>query len=95
MLTMEPLRVDVLKAASSVLRLVGVPLHDGQYTALLSFVFNLGGGALQASRLLLRLNRTDYAGATAEFPRGNKAGGRVVGGLTRRRLAEQALFAAG
>jgi lysozyme len=89
---MELLRVDLLKAASSVLRLVAVPLADGQYTALLSFVFNLGGGALQASTLLRRLNRADYAGAAAEFPRWNKAGGRAVVGLSKRRSAEQRLF---
>jgi lysozyme len=92
---MELLRVDLLKAASSVLRLVAVPLSDGQYTALLSFVFNLGGGALQASTLLRRLNQADYIGTAAEFPRWNKAGGRVVSGLTRRRLAERRLFASG
>jgi lysozyme len=89
---MELLRIDLLKAARSVLQLVGVPLHESQYTALLSFVFNLGGGALQASTLLRRLNRADYAGAAAEFPRWNKAGGRVVLGLTKRRSAEQRLF---
>jgi lysozyme len=89
---MQLLRFDLLKAARSVLRQVVVPLSDGQYTALLSFVFNLGGGALQASTLLRRLNKVDYAGATAEFPRWNKAGGQVIRGLTRRRLAEQALF---
>jgi lysozyme len=89
---MELLRLDILKAARRVLRLVGVPIHDGQYAALISFVFNLGGRALQASTLLRRLNRAEYDSAAAEFPRWNKAGGRVVAGLTRRRLAEQALF---
>jgi lysozyme len=89
---MKLLRADLLKAAGSVLRLVAVPLSDGQYTALLSFVFNLGGGALQASTLLRRLNHVDYAGAAAEFPRWNKAGGRVVRGLSKRRWAERALF---
>jgi lysozyme len=89
---MELLRMDLLKAARSVLRLVSVPLTEEQCTALLSFVFNLGGGALQASTLLRRLNRADYASAAAEFPKWNKAVGRVVAGLTKRRLAEQKLF---
>jgi lysozyme len=90
---MELLRVDMLVAAKSVLRLVEAPLNDNQYTALLSFVFNLGGGSLQASTLRRRLNEADYAGAAGEFPKWNKAGGRVVAGLTRRRRAERALFA--
>jgi lysozyme len=89
---MELLRVDMTSAARSVLRLIGVPLHDNQYTALLSFVFNLGGGALQASTMRRRLNQAEYQGAADEIPKWNKAGGRVVTGLTRRRLAERALF---
>ena len=72
---MELLRVDMMSAARSVLRLIAVPLNDNQYTALLSFVFNLGGGALQASTLRRRLNQADYLGAADEFPKWNKAGG--------------------
>lgn len=80
------------RAARSVLRLIGVPLTDGQYGALVSFVFNLGGGALQASTLRRRLNEGDVEGAAAEFPNWRFAGGREWRGLLRRRLAEQALF---
>lgn len=80
------------RAARSVLRLITAPLSDGQYGALVSFVFNLGGGALQASTLRRRLNEGDIEGAAAEFPRWRFAGGREVRGLLRRRLAEQALF---
>jgi lysozyme len=69
-----------------------VPLNDNQYTALLSFAFNRGGGALQAATLRRRLNQADYQGAAEELPKWNKAGGRVVAGLTRRRRAERALF---
>ncbi|MCY1305462.1 Lysozyme RrrD [compost metagenome] len=69
-----------------------VPLSQGQFDALASFVFNLGSGNLQCSTLLRKLNAKDYAGAADEFPRWNKAGGKVLAGLTRRRAAERALF---
>ena len=80
------------RAARSVLRLIAVPLTDGQYGALVSFVFNLGGFALQASTLRRRLNEGDVAGAADEFPKWRFAGGREWRGLLRRRLAEQSLF---
>ena len=47
---------------------------------------------LSTSTLLRKLNAGDYAGAADEFLRWNKAGGKVLNGLTRRREAERALF---
>ncbi|EBY2991617.1 lysozyme, partial [Salmonella enterica subsp. enterica serovar Typhimurium] len=47
---------------------------------------------LSSSTLLRKLNSGDYAGAADEFLRWNKAGGKVLNGLTRRREAERALF---
>jgi lysozyme len=73
-------------------RVVLVPLRQGQFDACVDFVFNLGAGNFQSSTLLRKLNAKDYAGASAEFPKWNHAGGREVAGLTRRRLAEQQLF---
>jgi lysozyme len=73
-------------------KVVTVPLTQGQFDALVDFVFNLGSGAFQSSTLLRKLNLKDYAGASAEFVKWNHAGGVEVKGLTRRRLAEQALF---
>lgn len=73
-------------------KVVTVPLTQGQFDALVDFVFNLGSGAFQSSTLLRKLNAGDYSGASAEFPKWNHAGGVEVAGLTRRRLAEQALF---
>lgn len=90
---------DTATAAAHVKRLVKVPIDDNQQHALLSFAFNLGGGALQESTLLSLLNAKDYAGAAAQFPRWNKArvGGvlQEVPGLTARRLAEKTLFESG
>lgn len=88
------LRRDVRQFERAVERLVKVPLTQGQFDALVSFAFNLGEGALAQSTLLRLLNAGDYAGAAAQFERWNKAGGRVLPGLVRRRAAERALFEA-
>lgn len=69
---------------------VKVPLNDNQFAALVSFDFNTGG--LLKSTLLKRLNAGDFAGAADEFLRWDKAGGKVLAGLTRRRKSERNLF---
>lgn len=86
------LRVDLLTAEGDVARLVKVPLTPNQHAALVSFAFNLGGGNLAKSTLLKRLNAKDYLGAANEFPKWNKAGGKILSGLVKRRAAEQRLF---
>ncbi len=73
-------------------RLVTVDLDQDQFDALVSFTFNLGAGNLQSSTLLKLLNQGEYTQAADQFLRWNKAGGRVLPGLTRRREAERALF---
>lgn len=83
---------DLERFEAGVSRLVSVQLTQNQFDALVCFSFNLGLGALQGSTLLRLLNAGDYAGAAAQFPRWNKAGGKELPGLTRRRSAEQALF---
>lgn len=88
------LRRDVRQFERAVSRLVTVPLTQGQFDALVSFAFNLGDGALAQSTMLRLLNAGDYTGAAAQFDRWNKAGGRVLPGLVRRRAAERALFEA-
>ena len=72
--------------------LVSVPLNQNQFDALVSWVYNLGGGNLKASTLLKVLNSADYEGVPAQIMRWNKAGGKVLEGLTRRRQAEADLF---
>ena len=69
-----------------------MPLSQSQFDALVSLVFNIGGGAFRKSTLLQKLNAGDYAGASNEFMRWIKAKGRVLGGLVTRRAAERALF---
>ncbi len=71
---------------------VTVLLTENQRAALLDFIYNVGEGAFRTSTLRRKLQEGDYAGAADEFVRWDHAGGRVVPGLLRRRLAEQALF---
>jgi len=66
-----------------------------QFDAMISFSYNLGEGALRGSTLRKKHNAGDYQGAALEFQRWNKAGGRPIAGLTRRRLAEAAVYGQG
>lgn len=88
----ELLREDVARFEEFVERLVTVPLTQGQWDALVSWVYNLGPTNLEQSTLLRRLNAGDYPGAAAEMERWTRAGGKVLAGLVRRRAAERALF---
>lgn len=86
------LRIDVVRAERAVLRNINVPLTDNQFDALVSFTFNLGGGALQRSTLRRKINREDHSGAAREFGRWVWAGGRKLKGLIRRRAASAELY---
>lgn len=88
----ELLREDVKRFEAQVLRLVKVPLTQGQFDALVSFVYNLGAGNLSNSTLLRLLNAGDYKGAAAQFDRWVYASGKKLSGLVKRRAAERALF---
>lgn len=68
-----------------------------QFAAMVSLAFNVGAGdgGLKTSTLLRMHNDGDYEGAAAQFARWNKAGGRVLNGLTRRRAAEAELYRKG
>jgi lysozyme len=74
---------------------VTVPLAQCQYDAMVSWVYNLGNGNLTSSTLLKVLNSGDYDGVPAQMMRWNKAGGKVLEGLTRRRQAEADMFSNG
>lgn len=83
---------DMAIFVKAVNKLVTVPLNQDQFDALVSFAFNVGAGNLEKSTLLKKLNAGDYAGAAQEFKRWNKADGKVLPGLTRRRNSEALLF---
>lgn len=86
------LRRDLGQFEAAVRSLVKVPLTENQFGALVSFTFNLGAGNLKSSTLLRKLNAGDYVGASDEFGRWVKAGGKTLSGLVRRREAERQLF---
>lgn len=71
---------------------VTAPLTQGEFDALVDFCFNLGGTSLNGSTLLKLLNAGNYAAAANEFVKWDHAGGKVVAGLLRRRLAEKQEF---
>jgi lysozyme len=89
------LRSDLEWSREAVNGYVDVPLSQEQYDALVSFVFNVGGSAFRRSTLLRKLNAYDYVGAADEFPRWNKQKGKVLRGLTNRRMYERAKFLSG
>lgn len=86
------LQYHLLEFEKGVLGLVKVPLSSNQFSALVSFAFNCGIGNLRSSTLLKKLNALDYSSAANEFLRWDKAQGKILAGLTRRRKAEKELF---
>lgn len=87
------LKRDLLLAEAAVRKLIRVKLTQGQFDALVSFVFNLGAGRLRSSTMRMKLNRGDTEGAANEFPKWCYSGGKKIRGLLRRRLAEKSMFA--
>jgi len=83
---------DLESSEGWVRRLIKTALTKNQYSALTSFIFNVGAGALQHSTLRMKLNRGEYQGAADEFPKWKFANKRILAGLIRRRAAERALF---
>lgn len=83
---------ELEKVSSTVLGLLKVDATQGQFDALCSLAYNLGAGNVGKSTLLRKLNAGDVSGASAEFPKWNRANGQIMRGLTRRRYAERALF---
>lgn len=84
---------DLASVAEEVARILGdTQVSQNEFDALCSFTFNLGSGNLLKSTLLKKLTAGDRKGAAQEFLKWNKAGGRSLAGLTRRREAEKRLF---
>jgi len=90
------LEKDLQRFEAGVLRLCPATANRQCNTdSIVSFAFNVGLGNLQSSTLRMKYNREDYDGAADEFLKWNKAGGKVLRGLERRREAERALFLSG
>lgn len=90
---LEYLQHEVDQKAASVEKMCKVPLNDNEFAALTSFAYNVGVAALQGSTLMKLLNAgSDRSAVADQFLRWNKAGGKELSGLTRRRQAERSLF---
>ena len=73
----------------------GLIAHPEKLGALTDFAYNLGAARYRASTLRKLVDAQDWEGAADEFLKWNKSGGKVLGGLVRRREAERMLFLSG
>lgn len=89
------LRADVDKFAREVRAVLKRDLNDAQFSALVSFAYNVGLGAFRSSSVLKAINRGDDDAVPRRLLLWVKAGGRVLPGLVRRRAAEAELFVGG
>lgn len=78
--------------AAKVAKLITVPVTQNEFGACVLLSYNVGLGALSRSTVLRELNNGNKASAGSAFHMWNKAGGRVVPGLVRRREREHQLF---
>jgi lysozyme len=85
---------DLIYSERAVIKYIDTSLHDNQFAALVSFTFNMGGGALQRSILRQKVNYGLNKEAGREFLRWVYAGGKRLQGLVLRRSVERNLFLA-
>ena len=88
----EILKKDLEKAEKAVERVINVKLTEDQFSALVSFVFNVGARAFSKSTLRRKLNASDYDGAGREFFRWVYANKKKLKILENRRRDEFELF---
>jgi len=86
---------DLTRFEDGVNNVVKVPISQAMFDALISLAFNIGLGALGKSTLLRKLNACNYTGAATEFLKWDKAAGKPLLGLTRRRHVEKQVFEKG
>ena len=87
----DRLAADIARHAAQVRAALGdAPTSQAAFDALVSFHYNTG--AIARATLTKRHVLGDFAGAASEFARWNRAGGRVLRGLVRRRAAEARLY---
>lgn len=92
---LELLLADATREAAPVRKALTRQPEQHEADALISLAFNCGGSAIAKSTLIRLLNAGDKVGASVQFDRWSKAGGRVIKGLARRRKAERQLFISG
>lgn len=86
------LKEDLAEFEGYVNKMVEPELTQCQFDALVAWTFNLGPTNLSTSTLLKRLNSDELNDVPYQIKRWNKAGGKVLDGLVRRREAEALLF---
>ena len=86
------LRDEVDETWHAIDQFIRQTLAQHEMDAVVSLTYNVGVGAISKSTLLSRLNNGDFGSAADEFLRWNRAGGKVLAGLTKRRKAERAIF---
>lgn len=88
----ELLSQDLHSAETAVNNGVKVDITQNQFDAMTSLAFNIGNSAFTNSTLLRKLNAHDTATAADQFLVWNRAGGKVIQGLSNRRAAERKWF---
>lgn len=86
------LKLAVEKFAAAIKPAITQPINENEFGAFVSLAYNIGSGAFKKSSALRHFNAGDKAKAADAILMWNKAGGKVLAGLTRRRAAERALF---
>ena len=86
------LRDDVAKFESGVSSLITAPTTQGQFDAMVSLAYNIGLGSFGKSTLLKKHNARCYTCAADQFRVWNRANGKVMNGLTKRRAAERQVY---
>ena len=86
------LEADLKDVVDRLSNYIQVPVTKGQFIALVSLAFNVGVRSVAHSKLLAKLNGGEPAAAAVEFLDWDRARGRVLPGLTKRRKAEHDLF---
>ena len=84
--------LDIVSFVRAVNSRISVPLTQNQFDSLVSLVYNIGETNFGPSTICKLLNAGNYSKAAEQFVRWNKQKGKVLNGITRRRLAEKALF---
>lgn len=85
------LGADVDKYAQAVKRCAPVPMYQYEFDAATALTYNIGIGAFCGSTVAKRFNAGDYKGACDAFLMWDKAGGKRLRGLTKRREDERRL----
>jgi lysozyme len=86
------LKLAIKKFAEAIKPAITQPINENEFGAFVSLAYNIGSGAFKKSSALRHFNAGDKAKAADAILMWNKAGGKVLAGLTRRRAAERALF---